>query len=51
MTMAQLEAASLLHLMHLDDVAIRVVEEDLVPAVHGPAAVVGKGVPLSFRRS
>ena len=28
-------------LMHLDDVAVGVVEEDLVPAGHRPAAVVG----------
>ena len=33
---------SLLHLVHLDDVAFGVVEEDLRPALHGPGAVIGK---------
>jgi hypothetical protein len=32
-----------LHLMHLDDVALRVVEENLVPAVHRPGTVVRIG--------
>ena len=37
---------SLVDLMHLDDVAVRIVEEDLVPAVHGPGAVVRIGHAL-----
>src|SRR5262245_63326182 len=32
--------ASLPHLVHLDDLAVRVVEEDLLPALHGPGAIV-----------
>src|SRR6266540_3767624 len=30
-------------LMHLDDVAVEIIEENLLPASHGPAAVVGIG--------
>ncbi len=26
--------------MHFDDVTVRIVEEDLVPTVHGPCAIV-----------
>src|SRR6516162_6733490 len=33
----------LLGLMNLDDVALGVVEEDLMPAVHGPGAIVRVG--------
>src|SRR5262249_59989785 len=29
--------------MHLDDIALRIVEEDLIPTLHGPGAVVGIG--------
>src|SRR5437667_9336507 len=32
---------SLRRLMHFDDVAVWVVEEDLVPAAHRPAAIIG----------
>src|SRR5205085_4892606 len=39
-------AVSLLGLMHLDDVALRVMEEDLMPAVHGPRAIVRVGDTL-----
>src|SRR5688500_20223494 len=37
---------SLPYLVHLDDVAVGVVEEDLLPAFHGPGAVVGEGDAL-----
>ena len=32
--------------MDLDDVAFRIVEEDLLPAAHRKAAIVGIGNPL-----
>ena len=32
--------------MDLDDVAFRIVEENLLPAAHGKAAIVGIGNPL-----
>src|SRR5215813_220087 len=36
----------LVDLMHLDDVAVGVVEEDLLPTLHGPGAEVAEGDAL-----